>query len=87
MIEAVCAEYPIDERQVSITGLSAGGAMANVMLATYPKVFSGGTIIAGLPYGAAATVAQAFDRMRGHDIGSAAVLQAKLRAASEHNWP
>ena len=36
-----------------MTGLSAGGAMTSVMLATYPEVFAGGAIIAGLPYGIA----------------------------------
>jgi len=30
-----------------VTGLSAGGAMASVMLATYPEVFAGGAIICG----------------------------------------
>jgi poly(3-hydroxybutyrate) depolymerase len=36
-----------------VTGLSAGGAMTSVMLATYPEVFAGGGIVAGLPYGCA----------------------------------
>ena len=31
-----------------VTGLSAGGAMTSVMLATYPEVFAGGAVIAGL---------------------------------------
>ena len=44
-------------RPCLVTGLSAGGAMTAVMLATYPEVFAGGAIIAGLPYGCAATVA------------------------------
>jgi poly(hydroxyalkanoate) depolymerase family esterase len=87
MIEVVCAEHAIDRRRVFITGLSAGGAMANVMLATYPEILSGGAIIAGLPYGVATTIPQAFDLMRGYDIGRAAVLQAKLRAASDHQGP
>ena len=33
--------------------------MASVMLATYPEVFAGGAIIAGLPYGCASNVQQA----------------------------
>lgn len=40
--------------------------MTAAMLASYPEVFKGGAIIAGLPYGSAKTVPEAFDRMRGH---------------------
>jgi poly(3-hydroxybutyrate) depolymerase len=36
-----------------VTGLSAGGAMTSIMLATYSDVFAGGGIVAGLPYGCA----------------------------------
>jgi poly(hydroxyalkanoate) depolymerase family esterase len=87
MIETVCAEHPIDRRRVFITGLSAGGAMANAMLATYPELFSSGAIIAGLPYGVAATIPEAFDRMRGHGLARPSAMQASLRAASDHQGP
>jgi poly(3-hydroxybutyrate) depolymerase len=35
---------------VYVPGLSAGGAMTSVMLATYPEVFAGGSIIVGGHY-------------------------------------
>jgi poly(hydroxyalkanoate) depolymerase family esterase len=89
MIATMVAEHHIDERRVYITGLSAGGAMANAMLACYPDVFAGGAIIAGLPYAAASTVPEAFDRMRGQGLPKTDALQASLRAASRHKgaWP
>ncbi|MCA2405724.1 PHB depolymerase family esterase [Rhizobium leguminosarum bv. viciae 248] len=87
MIAKVVAEHGIDSRRVFVTGLSAGGAMAVAMLATYPDVFSGGAIIAGLPYASAATIPEAFDRMRGHGGPTGKELQQRLRNASEHKGP
>lgn len=40
------------------------------MLATYPELFASGAIVAGLPYGCAASIPEAFDRMRGHGLPS-----------------
>jgi poly(hydroxyalkanoate) depolymerase family esterase len=39
-----------DASRVFVNGLSAGGAMAAVMLSTYPDVFKAGSIAAGIPY-------------------------------------
>jgi poly(3-hydroxybutyrate) depolymerase len=58
-----------------------------MMLATYPEVFAGGAIIAGLPYGVAMTVPEAFDRMRGHGMPTPIDLRAALRNASGHTGP
>jgi poly(hydroxyalkanoate) depolymerase family esterase len=56
MIEKVIVQFGTDRRRVFVTGLSAGGAMTSVMLATYSEVFAGGAILAGLPYGSASSV-------------------------------
>jgi len=89
MITAVAARHAIDPNRIFITGLSAGGAMAVTMLATYPEVFAGGAIIAGLPHGVATGMVQAFDRMRGHGLPSADRLAAAVRLGSRHSgsWP
>jgi len=87
MILAVQKTHAIDPQRVFITGLSAGGAMTSTMLATYPEIFAGGAIIAGLPHGAATGMVQAFDRMRGHGLPSQTKLSAALRDASSHTGP
>jgi poly(3-hydroxybutyrate) depolymerase len=53
MVARALADRGLDPARVFVTGLSAGGAMATVMLAAYPEVFAGGAIIAGVPYGCA----------------------------------
>lgn len=89
MIETMVVAHGLDRKQIFVTGLSAGGAMAAAMLATYPELFAGGGIIAGLPFGCATTVPEAFDRMRGHGGPSEQELQRLVRKASTHNgqWP
>lgn len=49
MIDKMKADHAIDPARVFITGLSAGGAFTNMMLATYPDVFAGGAPVAGVP--------------------------------------
>jgi poly(hydroxyalkanoate) depolymerase family esterase len=87
MIEAVDSIHPIERHRIFVTGLSAGGAMASVMLATYPETFAGGAIIAGVAYGCASGVAQAFDCMGGRASQDADELARKVRRASPHKGP
>ncbi|KAB0682062.1 extracellular catalytic domain type 1 short-chain-length polyhydroxyalkanoate depolymerase [Aureimonas leprariae] len=89
MIAAMIESHSIDAERIFVTGLSAGGAMAAVMLATYPEVFAGGSVIAGLPYACAANVPQALKRMRGEGSPNASLLADRLRQASGHRggWP
>ncbi|WP_345877099.1 PHB depolymerase family esterase [Sphingomonas sp. T9W2] len=65
IIDAAVAAHGIDPARIFITGLSAGGAMTAVMLATWPERFAAGAIIGGLPYGTAIGVRAALERMRG----------------------
>ena len=59
MIDTMKTDHGSDSTKVFVTGLSAGGAMTAVMLATYPEVFAGGAVIAGLPYHCAASASEA----------------------------
>ena len=87
MVGEMVARHDLDPARVFVNGLSAGGAMTSVMLATYPELFSGGAVIAGLPYGCAASIPEAFDRMRGHGLPSEARLKAAVLGASDHRGP
>lgn len=87
MVDAMIKQHGLDDRRIFVTGLSAGGAMALAVLAAYPDVFSGGAIIAGLPYGTAGSVPEAFDRMRGLNIPDTPELQARLQEAVDHAGP
>jgi feruloyl esterase len=87
MIEKSVVDHGIDRRRVFITGLSAGGAMTSNMLACYPEVFAGGAIVAGLPYGAAGTVQEAFQTMYQSPSRSASEWGDLVRKASSHRGP
>lgn len=89
IVDLVQALHDTDPKRVFVTGLSAGGAMAAAMLATYPETFAGGAVIAGLPFGVARTVPEAFDRMRGHDLPDLQALAGRVRNASTYagEWP
>ena len=61
--------------------------MASVMLAAYPDIFAGGAIIAGLPYGAATNVQEAFQSMFQSPARPADVWGDLVRGASSHRGP
>ena len=87
MIALMVDRHGIDPARVYVTGLSAGGAMASVMLAAYPEVFAGGAIIAGLPFGAADTLGEALGAMSAPGRASETSLSGAVRAASPHRGP
>ncbi|WP_338452844.1 PHB depolymerase family esterase [Niallia oryzisoli] len=53
MIDEVKSTYKVDSNQVYAAGLSAGGSLACILGVTYPDVFNGIAICAGLAYDAA----------------------------------
>jgi feruloyl esterase len=94
MIEHMIITYGLDRSRVFITGLSAGGAMTSVMLAAYPEVFAAGAIIAGLPFGTARNVPEAYRSMMAGVSKPAGewaslVREASVRDGASHGgaWP
>ena len=87
MVARMAGDVGIDPRRVFVTGISAGGAMTSVMLATYPEVFAGGAIIAGLPFGVATNVREALSGMFQSPAHPAGELGDLVRNASSHKGP
>jgi feruloyl esterase len=87
MIEKMTSVHPIARSAVFITGLSAGGAMANAMLAVYPDMFAAGAVIAGLPFGAASDVHGALQSMSAASDKPAAHWGDQVRNASRNSGP
>src|ERR1700674_5599514 len=87
MIERMIDDHDIDRRRVFVVGLSAGGAMTSAMLASCPDVFAGGAIIAGLPYGSATNVQEAFEAMAKGRDRSALAWGDLVREGSPYRGP
>ena len=87
MVKHLTTQYGLDRSHIFITGLSAGGAMTSVMLACYPELFTGGAVIAGLPFASANTLPEALERMRGQGAPPRHELAARAMAAADHNGP
>lgn len=87
MIAATVAAHGLDAGRVFVSGLSAGGAMTAVMLATYPELFAGGAVIAGLPFATANTLPEALERMRGSGGPGDRRLAAVAADASRYAGP
>ena len=87
MIDAMVQRYSVDPKRVYIVGLSAGGAMAVVMLTAYPERFAGGAVVAGVPYGCADTVFKALQCMNpGLDL-TPNDWRARVRKTTGHEGP
>ena len=88
MMDKMRIDHKTNPGRTYVSGLSAGGAMAVALMATYPELFSGGASIAGLPYGCAEGLWEAwFTCMRrGKDLRPSD-WGARVGAATNHAGP
>ncbi|HWM06735.1 MAG TPA: PHB depolymerase family esterase [Actinophytocola sp.] len=87
MVRRTITDTGANAGRVHVTGLSSGGAMTAVMLATYPDMFAGGGIVAGIAYRCAASMVDAFSCMNPGKNLTPAQLGDAVRGASQHPGP
>jgi len=64
LAQSIAAEHRVDTARVFVAGLSAGGAMADIVGRAYPDVFAAVGVHSGLPSGCATDVMSALAVMR-----------------------
>jgi poly(hydroxyalkanoate) depolymerase family esterase len=62
--QQIIDEYPVNERQVYVAGLSAGGAMAVIVGTLYPELFAAVGVHSGLPFASAQDLPSALTAMK-----------------------
>jgi poly(hydroxyalkanoate) depolymerase family esterase len=87
MIDQMQRNHGVDSRRVYVTGISAGAAMALVLMSAYPEVISGGAPLAGVPVGCADGMLAGLSCMSDPPQKDAADWGAAVLSAADHPGP
>lgn len=91
MVDKALADHGGDPKRVYVVGFSAGGGTAAIMAATYPDVFAGAAIIAGIPFDCTTTYSEVSSCMKPGKDKTPAEWGDKVRAAQAAGyagpWP
>lgn len=87
MIQSAQDRHDVDSARVGVVGVSAGGAMANVLLATRPDLLTAGVIVAGAPVGCAESVASAAECLLGSVARADAAWVDEVLQRGAPPWP
>lgn len=84
IVQDIRSAYSIDDKRIYVVGISAGAAMAVVMAATYPELFAGLGVMAGVEYKAGTTVEAGLASMKsgGPDPNQPGPARVPVNAAS-----
>jgi poly(hydroxyalkanoate) depolymerase family esterase len=64
VVDQVCSTHNVDPDRVYVAGVSAGGAMACILAATYPDIFAAVAILAGAEFKAAISMSEGLAAMK-----------------------
>jgi poly(hydroxyalkanoate) depolymerase family esterase len=87
MLVHFSSAHAVDAARVFVVGVSSGGAMANVMLANHPDLFSAGAVFAGCPVGCASSVTEAVTCMTTGRTRTAVQWGDSVRSAGSFTGP